>query len=115
MSNDIVIAVITALSSSGVTGLITYLLQRHDKKKDAKNAKNSAQSQMVMGLGHDRIVALASDIIGRGYVTKDEYENLYKYLYKPYKALGGNGTAEKMIHEVNNLPMKTRRIEDEQN
>lgn len=92
MSNDIVIAVITALSSSGVTGLITYLLQRHD-----------------------RIVALASDIIGRGYVTKDEYENLYKYLYKPYKALGGNGTAEKMIHEVNNLPMKTRRIEDEQN
>ena len=69
---------------------------------------------MVMGLGHDRIVALASDIIGRGYVTKDEYENLYKYLYKPYKALGGNGTAEKMIHEVNNLPMKTRRIDDEQ-
>ena len=43
MSNDIVIAIITALSSSGVTGLITYLLQRHDKKKDAKNAKNSAQ------------------------------------------------------------------------
>jgi hypothetical protein len=114
MSDIVTTIITTALSSSGVTGLITYLLQRHDKKKDAKNAQNSAQSQMVMGLGHDRIVALASDIIGRGYVTKDEYENLYKYLYKPYKALGGNGTAEKMIHEVNNLPMKTRRNEDEQ-
>ena len=37
--------------------------------------------------------------------TKDEYENLYEYLYKPYSALGGNGSAKKVMEEVNKLPI----------
>jgi len=33
---------------------------------------------------------------------------LDKYLYEPYKAAGGNGSAEKIMAELNKLPMKTR-------
>lgn len=97
---NVLLAVITALIGVVTTQLIPYL--------KAKQTETTAKLRQTKW-------SWTADIIGRGYVTKDEYENLYKYLYKPYKALGGNGTAEKMIHEVNNLPMKTRRIEDEQN
>lgn len=60
---------------------------------------------MLVGLAHDRIITLGMDYISRGYITHDEYENLYKYLYQPYKELGGNGSAERIIMEVNKLPI----------
>ena len=44
----------------------------------------------------------------RGYITKDEYENLHDYLYLPYKKLGGNGTAEKIMKEVDRLSLKDK-------
>ena len=36
----------------------------------------------------------------------DEYDNLKNYLYEPYKKLGGNGTAERVMDEVDKLPIK---------
>ena len=60
---------------------------------------------MIMGLGHDRIISLCEKYIERGYVSSDEYENLYEWLYKPYQELGGNGTAKRLMAIVDNLPM----------
>ena len=60
---------------------------------------------MLLGLGHDRIVYLGSCYIERGYITQDEYENLHDYLYEPYLALGGNGTAKKVMAGVERLPL----------
>ena len=37
---------------------------------------------------------------------ESEYDNLYNYLYKPYKSLGGNGSAERIMEEVKKLPIK---------
>lgn len=90
---------ITIFASSGFWGLVTYIIQR-------KDSVGSAQSKMLKGLGHDRICYLGSEYIKRGSLTKDEYENLVDYLYKPYKELGGNGTAEKIIEDVKKLPIK---------
>ena len=42
----------------------------------------------------------------RGYITRDEYENLYEYLYKPYEKLGGNGSAKRIMAEVDKLPIR---------
>ena len=36
-------------------------------------------------------------------MTQDEYENLYEYLYKPYEKLGGNGSAKRIMTEVDQL------------
>lgn len=71
----------------------------------SRDTKNNAQAQMLLGLGHDRIVYLGMKYIERGNITKDEYENLYEYLYKPYSELGGNGSAKKIMEEVNKLPI----------
>lgn len=39
----------------------------------------------------------AKDYIARGWITTDEYEDLYKYLIEPYRDLGGNGIIENLI------------------
>lgn len=44
--------------------------------------------------------------IEQEYITKDEFENLYEYLYKPYRTLGGNGSAERVMEEVQKLPIR---------
>ena len=68
-----------------------------------KDDKKSLQSQMLIGLAHDRIVYLGMEYIERGWTTKDEYENLNDYLYEPYKALGGNGSAKRIMEGVNRI------------
>lgn len=82
------------LASSGFWALI----QKLTDKKDAK-------TQMLVGLAHDRILYLGMSYVQRGYITKDEYENLYDYLYKPYLKMGGNGSAKRVMGEVDKLPL----------
>lgn len=95
---EMVITIVCAvLGSSGIWALI-------QKKADKKDAK----TQMLIGLGHDRVMSLGMEYIGRGYITRDEYENLVDYLYKPYEMMGGNGSAARVIEEVKHLPIKDR-------
>ena len=61
--------------------------------------------QMLVGLAHDRILFLGMSYIERGSITRDEYENLYEYLYRPYQKMGGNGSAKRVMQEVNKLPI----------
>ena len=49
--------------------------------------------------------------IDRGWITQDEYENLNSYLYEPYKKLGGNGSALRVMQEVNKLPIRNQGFE----
>ena len=84
------------------SSLSTFLIAR----KDNKDKKKSAERDMLMGLAHDRIIFLGTQYISRGDITKDEYENLHDYLYKPYLELGGNGTATKIMKEVEQLKIK---------
>lgn len=87
--------VASVLASSGFWAFI----QSRREKKDAK-------TQMILGLGHDRILTQGLEYIKRGWITPDEYENLYEYLYKPYERMGGNGSAKKIMDEVKHLPTK---------
>lgn len=80
------------------SGMWAFLMKRLDRK--------DAKSKMIKGLGHDRIVALCGEYIARGWITRDEYENLHDYLYEPYRELGGNGTAKKMMDAVEKLPIR---------
>lgn len=88
------------LGSAGLWSLIQSRLNRKDVK-----------SQMLEGLGHDRIMDLGTKYIKRGYIKPDEYENLVDYLYKPYVKLGGNGSAERIVEEVKRLPIQDSPIE----
>lgn len=61
---------------------------------------------MIKGLGYDRIMSLCLRYIEQGYISKDEYENLHDYLYVPYREMGGDGVAEKLMKEVGRLPIR---------
>lgn len=80
------------------SGFWAFIQSRRDKK--------GAKTQMILGLGHDRIVNQGMIYIKRGYITPDEYENLYDYLYKPYEKMGGNGSAKRIMEEVSHLPTR---------
>lgn len=111
----IVSTIVGAISGSSGVAFLTFMIQRHDKRTDKRqeeyqelSRKISNIADAVKGQGHDRIVSLGSKYLQRGGITHDEYENLNDYLYKPYKALGGNGTAEKVMKDVSNLPIITK-------
>lgn len=91
----IVTVLCSVVASSGFWAFFQHKL---DKKDD--------QTEMLIGLGHDRIVFLGVSYIERGYITRDEYENLNDYLYTPYLKLGGNGSAKKVMDDVNKLPIR---------
>lgn len=90
----IVTVVCAIIASSGFWMFI-------QKKTDSKDVK----TKMLVGLAHDRIIFLGMTYIERGWISQDEYENLHEYLYKPYEELGGNGSAKRIIAEVNKLPI----------
>ncbi len=96
---NLITIICTLLASSGMW---SYLQARQLKKRE----DDEAIKAMLKGLGHARIMELGQKYIERGDITDDEYENLYEYIYKPYKALGGNGSAERKMEEVRKL--KTR-------
>lgn len=94
---------ILALAGSVIAALITSSgLWAWLQKKDAQKG---AQTQLLLGLAHDRIIRSGMAYIERGSITKDEYEDFLNYLCDPYSKFGGNGLAEKVIMEVKRLPV----------
>ncbi len=85
----------TVLASNGFWTLLQYRREGRDKT-----------GKLLRGIAHDRIISLGEKALSRGQITSDEYENLYDYLYLPYKALGGNGSAERIVEQVKQLPIR---------
>ena len=81
----------------GSAGFWSYL--------DARRAKKSASTRLLIGIAHDRITLLGMKYVEQGYITRDEYENLNDYLYEPYAEAGGNGSAKRVMEEVRKLPL----------
>lgn len=94
---ELIITVVVAVISS--SGLWAFLSKIHEKK--------DGKTRLLIGLAHDRILHLAEKYCDRGYITKEEYDDLHTYLYEPYKNCGGNGSAEIMMKKVDNLPIKS--------
>lgn len=69
-------------------------------------ANRDISRRLLAGLAHDRITYLSMKYIERGWITHDEFENLVNFLYEPYKDFGGNGSAQRLIKEVEKLPIK---------
>lgn len=91
-----VITIIVAIFGS--TGFWSWL--------SGRRAKRDGASRLLLGLAYRSIVESSERYIARGYIAVDEYDELNRYLYEPYKAMGGNGTAAKLMEEVKKLPTK---------
>lgn len=89
-------SVTTVLASSGFWAFMR-----------SKNDTRDATTSLLMGMAYETITTLGVAYIERGWVTKDEYEELNKHFFVPYKALGGNGVAERVMNEVSRLPFSS--------
>lgn len=89
------VSVVCAVVAS--SGFWAWMQKRHDNK--------DAKTELLIGLAHDRIMYLCMSYIKRGWITQDEYENLRTYLYEPYEKNGGNGSAKRLMVEVDRLPI----------
>jgi hypothetical protein len=93
----LILTIFTSVAAS--SGFWAWLQKRGEK--------NSTSSQMLLGLAHDRLVFLTLKYIERGHLSKEEFENLDKYLYLPYQKLGGNGTVGRLMDETRKLPIRS--------
>lgn len=93
-----ILTIVCAVIAS--SGFWAYISKRSEKK--------DVKTRMLVGLAHDRILFLGMSYIDRGYITRDEYENLYEYLYQPYEKMGGNGSVKRVMQEVNKLPIHSQ-------
>lgn len=89
----VITAIISVLASSGFWA---FWSKKHEDQ--------SSRTKLLVGLAHDRIMQSGRYYLDRGWISIDEYENLYDYLYRPYKDLGGNGTAERIMGRLKDLP-----------
>jgi hypothetical protein len=74
------------------------------KKIRQKKTENDILKEGIIALLHDRLYTGCSFFIDRGWCSINDRENL-EYLYRPYKALGGNGTGESLYRQCLELPL----------
>ena len=96
-TTQVILTIITALLTS--SGLWAFLGSRLEK--------NSAERELIVGIGHIELVFFGMQFLERGWITRDEYETMQE-LYKPYVKLGGNGSGTKIMKEIENLPIREK-------
>lgn len=69
-----------------------------------RSKQETATERLLLGLAFCEITRSCEAYIERGYISTAEYNELDRYLYKPYAEAGGDGTAEKLMGEVRKLP-----------
>lgn len=93
----IVQIIIAIVASGGFWTLLQTALTNRQKRK-------SAEGKLLLGIAFDRICERAERHLDEGFITTEDYNDLNKYMYQPYKQMGGNGTCERLMEQVRELP-----------
>ena len=98
--NETIVTIVVAIFASGGfwAFLQNWLINR--------GRRNSAEQKLILGLAFRQIVELCDEYLDKGCIDADEYKELNHYLFLPYKEMGGNGTAARLIKEVESLPLR---------
>lgn len=99
--------ILAIVGSGGFWTLLQFIVTKLTEKR-------TATSKMLLGLGHERILEQCAYYKMRGYIEPDEYSELEKYLYEPYRKLGGNGAVEREMQRVKALPSEEPKKEEKQ-
>ena len=86
-----------------LTGAMGWAVGRLRKRQKAQEAEQAAVKEGMLALLHDRIYGSYRECAHKGFITVDELSNL-EYLYKPYAALGGNGTGKELYKKLKSMP-----------
>jgi hypothetical protein len=85
------------LASNGLFAFITFLISRHDQKKE------TPERIMLKALGADRLGVLLRDWMHSDIRLASEWKTI-EDLYDGYIALGGNSEIKKLYQEAQDIP-----------
>lgn len=100
MADEIMQIVVACLGSSGLTAIILAVMQRRWACQDRQDAIVDGLKVLTV----DRVRYLGRSYINNHSISLEDKENLQD-MYRAYKALGGNGHLETVMHEVEQLPI----------
>lgn len=99
---NLLIALIGALTGSGMSSIVVVLLQRRWAKQDKHDERVDALVDANKVLMIDKVRWLGKKYIAEGEIHLEDKENL-KEMYQSYKRLGGNGHLDTIMSEIDRL------------
>ena len=96
---------------AAISGILGAAYRRLSKQLKTEQIKARSINAAVLALLHDRLYQACQFYLKQGYCTLEDRDNL-EYMFKPYKALGGNGTGEELYNRCLALPYESAESED---
>lgn len=82
-----------------ISGAVAWLGRKVHRWKQEQDLVK----QGVLAILHDRLYQACQYYLRKGYCSIDDRDNL-EYMFRPYRALGGNGTGEELYNRCLALP-----------
>lgn len=82
---------------------LSFMYRRLSKQLEKERNRMTAVNEGVLALLHDRLYQACQYYLKKGFCELEDRDNL-EYMFKPYKALGGNGTGEELYNRCLALP-----------
>lgn len=108
LSAEAITALAGVATGLGVSGIISWLLGRYDKRHPAVDMNKVAEklddlNAAVVELAYLRIRERHESAIRHGWLHPNE-KHVLERLYTAYHSIGGNGTGTEMIEDIRRLP-----------
>lgn len=83
----------------GITGLAAWVRKEFRRRRKREDALTEGMKAIL----HDRLWQAHRFYMAQSWCSLEDKKNI-EYLYKPYAALGGNGTGESAYNDICELP-----------
>lgn len=108
LSAEAITALAGVATGLGVSGIISWLLGRYDKRHPVVDVDKLAEkldnlNAAVVELAYLRIRERHENAVRHGWLHPNERRVLER-LYAAYHSIGGNGTGTEMIEDIRRLP-----------
>lgn len=108
LSAEVITALAGVATGLGVSGIISWMLGRYDKRHPVVDVDKLAEkldnlNAAVVELAYLRIRERHENAVRHGWLHPNERRVLER-LYAAYHSIGGNGTGTEMIEDIRRLP-----------
>lgn len=108
LSAEVITALAGVATGLGVSGIISWLLGRYDKRHPVVDVNKIVEkldnlNAAVVELAYLRIRERHEKAMRHGWLHPNE-KHVLERLYAAYHSIGGNGTGTEMIEDIRRLP-----------
>ena len=86
-----------------LSGALGWAAKQLRARREARESERAALREGLLALLHSELYRRYDECQQKGFASVDDLKNL-EYLYRPYHALGGNGTGTELYGRVKKMP-----------